>query len=51
MLAGGGDVPVEPAESIHPSMRLPTVSKRYEDDPGKMLVLNKGLGFNHQRGC
>jgi len=51
MLASGGDVQVEPVESIHPSTRLPTVLKRYEDDPRKGLVLNEGLGFNHQLGC
>lgn len=36
--------------SIHPSMRLPTVLKRCEDGPRKMLILNKGLGFQSQTG-
>ena len=41
---------VELVWSIHPSMRLPTVSKRYEDDPETMSILHKGIGHRSQTG-
>ena len=50
MSANVGVVRVELVGSIRPSMRLPIVLKRCEDDPGKISILNKGFGFQSQTG-